>query len=153
MKIYPISFFALQVRPLYFSYIVAIIGVFLFTISVSEVYAQTNSALIQNGNGYQWKDQQTIQQIVQEELTQTLEDLTLPGLTDWSNAMLEAYKSFLTFTRVGMAESHGEDMIVILDTAFNNMRTEDIEHPENRIMVMDDMHAKQVELVQKLTFN
>ncbi len=50
-------------------------------------------------NDLLWKDAATMQQIIQTELTETNLELVKPNLTDWSVAMLEAYKSFLTHTQ------------------------------------------------------
>jgi hypothetical protein len=117
--------------------------------SFSMMNAQANSSLTENTNGLVWKDKLTIEQIVQQEITKTTAALASQGLTDWSTAMLEAYKSLLLYTQLGMQESH--DMPDILDKAFIQMENESVQNPDSRKMVLDDMKAKQVELIQKLT--
>lgn len=86
---------------------------------------------------------------MQQEITKTTSELSAQGLTDWSTAMLEAYKSLLLNTQAGMHES--DDMPYVFDKAFVQMQNEPVQNPESRKMVLDDMKAKQVELIQKLT--
>ncbi|MBK9982992.1 MAG: hypothetical protein IPP15_11315 [Saprospiraceae bacterium] len=121
----------------------------IFMASISLMNAQANSSLIGSANGLSWKDKLTIEQIVQQEITKTTSELSAQGLTDWSTAMLEAYKSLLLNTQAGMHES--DDMPYVLDKAFVQMQNEPVQNPESRKMVLDDMKAKQVELIQKLT--
>jgi hypothetical protein len=102
-------------------------------------------------SGLLWKDQATMQQIVQDELAATNTDLAKPNLTDWSTAMLEAYKSLLTFTQSNMAGA--KDMGVVLDDAYAWIKTEVVADVKARQMVLDDMKEKQRELMLKLTFN
>jgi hypothetical protein len=123
---------------------------FVFLLSFSTAQAQANASLMVQSSGFEWKDQATIQQVIQQELTQTNAALSVPNLTDWSQAMLEAYRSLLTFTQAEMPGNH--DMQGVLDKAFHQMEIEPVQDPKFRAMVIDDMKAKQVELVQKLTF-
>lgn len=102
-------------------------------------------------SGLQWKDKATMQLVVQQEITATNTELAKPNLTDWSTAMLEAYKSFLTFTQPKMAAS--SDMSVLLNQAYDWIKTEAVQNVPARQMVLDDMKAKQQELILKLTFN
>ena len=102
-------------------------------------------------NGLLWKDAATMQLIIQTELTETNTELVKPNLTDWSTAMLEAYKSFLTHTQSKMAGS--TNMVQLLDSSYGFIKTETVINTAARKMVLDDMVAKQQELVLKLTFN
>jgi len=104
-----------------------------------------------NKYGLIWKGQSAMQQIVQDELTTTNTDLAKPNLTDWSTAMLEAYKSMLLFAQSNMLDT--KDMGVVLDDAYAWIKTEPVADVKARQMVMDDMKEKQRELTQKLTFN
>lgn len=125
-------------------------GFLLFYAGLNAQVSAVATAGTHNGGDFQWKDQATMQQVIQQELAQTNTSLAMPGLTDWSSAMLEAYRSLLTFTQ---AEMQGkQDMPGVVDRAFTSMQTETVQDPASRAMVMDDMRAKQVELVQKLTF-
>ena len=102
-------------------------------------------------NGLLWKDVATIELIIQEELTETNAELAKPNLTDWSTAMLDAYKSFLTHTQSKMAVSM--NMSQLLDSSYEFIKTETVQNAAARKMVLDDMKAKQQDLVLKLTFN
>lgn len=102
-------------------------------------------------NGLLWKDAPTMQLIIQSELTETNTELAKPNLTDWSTAILEAYKSFLTHTQSKMAGS--KDMGQLLDSSYEFIKTETVQNVAARKMVLDDMKAKQQDLVLKLTFN
>ncbi|HMX40477.1 MAG TPA: hypothetical protein PKD78_09120 [Saprospiraceae bacterium] len=114
--------------------------------------AAFGQAAVESGqSGPQWKDRATQQQIVQQELAITNTELAKPNLTDWSTAMLEAYKSFLTFTEPKM-KSAG-DMGALLDQAYQWIKTETVQNAAMRQMVLDDMKAKQQELIYKLTWN
>lgn len=121
----------------------------IFMTCFSAINGQANSSFSGTANGLQWKERLAIEQILQEEITKTTADLASMGLTDWSTAMQEAYKSLLLNAQSGMHESH--DMTDVLDKAFLQMQNEPVEHPESRAMVLDDMRAKLVELIQKLT--
>lgn len=124
----------------------------LFT--VNGLSAQTNHPATDAGlnkYGLLWRDQATMEQIVQDELNATNTDLAKPNLTDWTTAMLESYKSFLLFTQSNM--SSAKDMGAVLDDAYAWIKVEPVADVKARNMVLDDMKAKQSELTQKLTFN
>lgn len=125
-------------------------GFFLF-LSFSILRGQAGASIFENGDSYQWKDLVTIENIIEKELSDTEAALTLPDLTDWSTAMLEAYQSLLNFTKLEMTQSNDHDMIAILDQAFYQMQNEPVQNPKSRAMVIDDMKAKQTELILKLT--
>ena len=112
--------------------------------------AQAVALFTDPSGGLQWKDQVTIEQVIQQELTETNASLTMPNLTDWSSAMLAAYRSLLTYTQAQLQENH--DIQDVLDKAYVLMQMEPVQQPASRAMVLDDMKAKQVELAQKLSF-
>lgn len=130
-----------------------------FLFAVASCLSSGNGLVAQNSaaeaglNKYEllWKDQAVMQQIVQDELAATITDLAKPNLTDWSTAMLEAYKSMLLFTQSNMSDT--KDMGVVLDDAYAWIKTEPVADVKARQMVLDDMKEKQRELTQKLTFN
>ena len=124
----------------------------------NQLVAQTNDPVAQaelnkslNKHNPQWKDFAAMQQVVQAELLATNVSLNQPNLTDWSTAMLKAYKSFLSYTQVNMQASN--DMGPVLDQAYEWIKGEPVLDAPARLMVLDDMKAKQVELILKLTFN
>ncbi|MGB4849686.1 MAG: hypothetical protein WBP41_17305 [Saprospiraceae bacterium] len=119
-------------------------------VSCSKLSAQVSPSFAQGTSGFQWKDKSAIEQIVQQELDKTSAALTVPDLTDWTLATLEAYRSFLIFTQAEMQVTH--EMSEALDKAYDDMKTENVQNPESRAMVLDDMKAIQTELVQKLTY-
>ncbi len=92
-----------------------------------------------------------MEKVVQQEISETNTSLAKPNLTDWSMAMLEAYKSFLLHTQANMQGA--KDMNLVLDQAYAWIKTEPVQNAPARIMVLDDMKAKQTELMLKLTFN
>lgn len=89
--------------------------------------------------------------IIQQELTDTNNALAMPNQTDWSDAMLKAYRSFLQFAQTNVPGNH--DMEAALNQAYKSTQTEVVPDPAARAMVMDDLYQKRVELEQKLTFN
>lgn len=109
------------------------------------------SGLAVQAQDSRWKDQATMNSIVQQELTDTNNALAMPNQTDWSDAMLNAYRSFLQFAQTEMASNH--DTEAALNLAYKLTQTEVVPNPAARAMVMDDLHQKRVELEQKLTFN
>lgn len=121
----------------------------------NQLAAQANSPATDAGlatpNGLLWKDQATMEQVIQQEISETNASLALPNLTDWSKAMLDAYKSFLLHTQSNM--QGGKDMGDTLDKAYAWIKAEPVQHQPSRDMVLDDMKAKQTELMLKLTFN
>ncbi len=135
-------FTALQLRHL-------VLGV-LFVCFGLSTNAQV-STISTNSSTFQWKDRAVMEQIIQQELTETNASLALPNLTDWSTAMLEAYRSFLTTTQSSMNDE--KDMMVVLDVALSQVKTEQVSNQASRNMVLDEMNAKQGELIQKLTYN
>lgn len=133
---------------LHHSYSRGVLCAFLFFFT-SFLYAQSGSSLKGNPDGYQWKEPSVIVQIIQQEKAETSTSLTMPNLSDWSKALLEAYQSFLTYTLAEMPGQH--DMADALSKAFHAMQTEQVADPKSRAMVIDEMKVKQTELVQKLT--
>lgn len=121
----------------------------LLLLSSSILNAQASYSLNQMAGGFQWKDKSAMEQIVQQELDKTSAALVVPDLTDWTTATLEAYRSFLIFTQAEMQLTH--ETSKALDKAYDDMKTENVQHPESRAMVLDDMKAIQTELIQKLT--
>jgi len=124
----------------------------LSTALYSSLQAQSSSSIaggVATAGGFEWKSQASIQQIIQQELVATNNELANPGVTDWSTATLEAYRSLLTYTQVEMLVNH--DMPSVMDKAFLQMTTETVPNPSFRTMVLDDMQAKKIELIQKLT--
>ncbi len=119
---------------------------FFFT---SFLHAQSGASLKGTPDGYQWKETSTVIQIIQQEKAETDASLTMPNLSDWSRALLEAYQSLLTHALAEMPGQH--DMSDALNKAFHAMQTEQVADPKNRAMVIDEMKVKQTELVQKLT--
>ena len=124
----------------------------------NQLAAQTNNPAIESGqqtgysaSGFKWRGQVAMEQIVQQELSETNASLALPNLTDWTTAMLGAYKSFLLYAQTDM--QGGKDMNVVLDKAYAWIKTEPVQDKAMRNMVLDDMKAKQIELEMKLTFN
>lgn len=119
----------------------------------NQLAAQANSPATDAGlaNGLLWKDQVAMEKVVQQEISETNTSLAKPNLTDWSMAMLEAYKSFLLHTQANMQGA--KDMNLVLDQAYAWIKTEPVQNAPARIMVLDDMKAKQTELMLKLTFN
>lgn len=137
-KIYKVPFFR-----------ICLIGLGCF-VSFFGMNAQTSASVALHSDGFQWKSPSEVQQIIQQELDQTNATLALPNLTDWSTAMLDAYRSLLTYAKAEVQVNH--DFPNALDKAFNQMKNESVPNPPARAMVMDDMQAKKVELVQKLTY-
>ncbi len=122
----------------------------------NQLSAQTASPTLEAStsvSSFLWKDQATMQQIVQQEITETDVSLAKPNLTDWSTAMLEAYKSFLAHTQANMQGAKDMGMGFVLDQAYAWIKNESVLNAAVRLMVLDDMKAKQVELTLKLTFN
>jgi hypothetical protein len=117
----------------------------------NQLAAQASISAPVSANAFQWRDQVAMQQIIQTEITLTNASLTQPNLTDWSKAMLEAYRSFLGYTQSNM--SGAKDMSVVLDQAYAWIKSEPVPNVPARKMVLDDMKAKQNELILKLTFN
>lgn len=120
--------------------------------SFSDLQAQSSTSIaggIATQGGLEWKSSSAIQQILQQELLVTNNELAGPNVTDWSTAMLEAYRSLLIYTEAEMQVNH--DMPSVMDKAFVQMATETVSDPKFRAMVMDDMQAKKIELIQKLT--
>ncbi len=99
----------------------------------------------------QWKSFAVMQQVVQQEILATNVTLAQPNLTDWTTAMMQAYKSFLAYTQANMQAS--SDMGAVLDQAYDWIKGEPVQNVPARLMVLDDMKAKQIELILKLTFN
>lgn len=118
----------------------------------NSLTAQVTAPATEAGHAPEWKGQAVMEQVVQQEIAETNASLALPNLTDWSTAMLEAYKSFLLHTQANMQA--GKDMGAVLDQAYIWIKTEPVQSATPaRLMVLDDMKAKQVELMLKLTFN
>jgi len=120
-------------------------------ISTNQLAAQSPALEAGISNDVQWKDFAVMQQVVQAEILATNVLLAQPNLTDWTTAMLKAYKSFLFYTQVNMQPSN--DMGPVLDQAYEWIKGEPVQDAPARLMVLDDMKAKQVELILKLTFN
>jgi hypothetical protein len=102
-------------------------------------------------SGYNWKPSIEINQIIQAELAAAEAVLVQPNLTDWTTAMMEAYRSYLTFAQVDLQQ--GKDNLISLNKAYDWIKTETVPDPPSRAMVMDDMKAKQAELILKLSYN
>jgi hypothetical protein len=115
----------------------------------SFLHAQSSQSLLDQPGGYQWKEPATIVQIIQQEKAETTNSLSMPDLSDWSRALLEAYSSYLTHTLDEIPGQH--DMSEVLNTSFHFIRHEQVADPKVRAMVMDEMKVKQNELIQKLT--
>ncbi len=129
-----------------------ILGLILSTTISNNLFGQSSTSIaggIETAGGLEWKSQVAIQQIIQQELVLTNNELAGPNVTDWSTAMLEAYRSLLTYTQAEMQVNH--DMPSVMDKAFLQMQTETVPNQSFRAMVLDDMQAKKVELIQKLT--
>ena len=143
-----------QLRPAkrsFFSFFGLLYLLFLL-LSTSSLQAQSTTSIVpgtETVGGLNWKDQGTIMQIVQQELSATNNSLAQPNITDWSTAMLEAYRSLLSYTQLEIQVNH--DMPSAIEKAFVQMRTEVVSYPAARAMVMDDMQAQKIELIQKLT--
>lgn len=104
-----------------------------------------------SGNGLQWKSQTTMTLTLQQELTTTNTALLQPNLTDWSEAMLLGYRSLLTYTQTQMQVQGSQKMPSVMDKALQLTLAEPVQQPLSRSAVADDLKAKQVELIQKLT--
>jgi hypothetical protein len=109
------------------------------------------ASLSQIGDGPQWKDMATINSVLQQELTDTNNALSLPNLTDWTIAISEAYRSFLLHAQAEIPQGH--DIPSALDKAYELAKTEPVADPKARAMVIDDLKGKQVELAMKISFN
>lgn len=111
---------------------------------------QAQASALQPDEDSKWRPLGEMQQIVQLELDDTNAALVQPNLTDWSLAMLEAYRSFLQQTQNGLSTKNMSD---VLENAYQWIKTEPVSNQAARNMVLDDMRAKQTELRSKLTFN
>lgn len=134
------------------SYLIAFLAIYLFSAAgFASLNAQT--ALGSNASpGWNWKSQPQIDQILQQELTETDNALSQPNLTDWASASYSAYRSLLVFTQEELQQGK-QDVLAALQTAFERMKTEPVSNATARSWVIDDMDAKKNELIVRLSEN
>lgn len=119
---------------------------FLCVITIGQVHAQSNESI-----GNHWKDLPTIQSRISEELQLTIDLLNQNNLTDWSEAMGTAYKSFLEYAQEEISKK--QELGQAFDTAFDLMSQENFGENMRRYreMVLDDMKQKKQEFIQTIT--
>ncbi|MEP7197586.1 MAG: hypothetical protein ABI851_13775 [Saprospiraceae bacterium] len=124
---------------------------FFLTFVCGSTFGQNANAVISLPlEGYYWKDQASIIQILDDEILKTTDSQKLPNSTK-NKAILEAYKSLLVNSKSFLEK--GVSVHEFLDKAFEVMMNEQGVIPYKRALLLNDMNIKKQELQLKLTIH